>query len=198
MRPVSRETSDRLEHLATLVEKWNPRINLVSRSTLVDLRTRHIEDSRQVHDLADHPVSHWVDLGTGGGFPGLVVAILAADTGSPAHVTLIESDQRKVVFLKTVLRETGVSAQVQADRIEKTPPLAADVLSARALADLPALLAMAARHLAPGGTCLFPKGASWQKELAQAQEQWSFRHEAITSRTDSSAVILKIKDINRV
>ena len=92
-----------------------------------------------------------LDLGSGGGFPGLVVAILAADTGNPANTTLVESDQRKAAFLRTVLRETGVSARVIAGRIEDIAPLDADVLSARALADLSTLLAHAERHLAAGG-----------------------------------------------
>lgn len=109
---VSRETSDRLRLLADLLQKWNPKINLVSRSTLETLWDRHILDSAQIFDLVLHPVDHWVDIGSGGGFPGLVVAILAAEKDPAQKTTLIESDQRKCAFLRTVLRETGVSATV--------------------------------------------------------------------------------------
>jgi 16S rRNA (guanine527-N7)-methyltransferase len=116
---VSRETMDRLKTYAHLLEKWNPRINLVSKSTIPDLWTRHIADSAQVFALAPHPVSHWVDLGSGGGFPGLVIAIIANQGKSPLRVTLVESDARKSAFLRTVIRETGASARVINDRIDR-------------------------------------------------------------------------------
>ena len=198
MLNVSRETSDRLRLLAELLEKWNPRINLVSKATLTDLWSRHILDSAQIFGLADHPLGHWVDIGSGGGFPGLVIAILAEESRSPSAVTLIESDQRKCAFLRTVLRETGVKGTVIAARIEQADPQGADVLSARALADLSLLFFFAERHLDASGTMLFPKGVTWEKELRSAQESWSFSHEVITSKTEPNSVILKIKDLRRV
>lgn len=194
---VSRETKDRLNTYAALLEAWSPRINLVSRASLRQLRTRHFADSAQLIDLAPHPVGHWADLGSGGGFPGLVIAILARETGSPARVTLVDSDARKSAFLRTVIRETGAIATVRTDRIEALEPLAADVLSARALADLPALLGFAARHLEPDGLALFPKGARWQRELREAQSTWQFAHRVVTSRTDPDAVILRITGVAR-
>ncbi|MRU15548.1 16S rRNA (guanine(527)-N(7))-methyltransferase RsmG [Roseovarius sp. A21] len=195
---VSRETSDKLEHFADLLLKWNPRINLVSRSTLDDLWARHILDSAQIYDLAPHPVTHWADLGSGGGFPGLVLAILGAESGSPKKVTLVESDVRKCAFLRTVIRETGVSAQVINDRIEDIPALGADVLSARALADLPKLLAFTERHLSADGTALFPKGATWEKELQDAQSQWNFEYRVAKSKTEDGPAILAITGVSRV
>lgn len=195
---VSRETSDRLRLLANLLLKWNPRINLVSKSTLETLWTRHILDSAQIFDLVPHPVGHWVDIGSGGGFPGLVVAILAAEKDPSQTTTLIESDQRKCAFLRTVLRETGVSGAVLTKRIEQAEPQDADVLSARALADLSQLYEFAERHLSKSGTALFPKGVTWQKELREAEESWSFSHEVITSKSEPEAVILKLGDIRRV
>lgn len=195
---VSRETSDRLRLLADLLLKWNPRINLVSKSTLETLWTRHILDSAQIFDLVPHPVGHWVDIGSGGGFPGLVVAILAAEKDPSQTTTLIESDQRKCAFLRTVLRETGVSGAVLTKRIEQAEPQDADVLSARALADLSQLCEFAERHLSKSGTALFPKGVTWQKELREAEESWSFSHEVITSKSEPEAVILKLGDIRRV
>ncbi len=195
---VSRETSERLEIYAQLLRKWNPRINLVSRNTLDDLETRHIADSMQIFDLAPQGWKHWADLGSGGGFPGLVIAILAAEFSPVAQVTLVESDQRKCAFLRTVIRETGAPATVVAGRIEATAPLSADILSARALADLDTLLGFAERHLCEGGAALFPKGANWKKEVDNARVQWRFDCEARTSKTEPSAVILKIGGITRV
>ncbi len=195
---VSRETLTRLEMLADLLVKWNPRINLVSKSTLNDLWSRHILDSIQVLRCAPQNVGHWVDIGSGGGFPGLVVALMAAEPEAPKKVTLIESDQRKCAFLRTVLRETGVKASVVTERIERAVPQEADVLSARALADLTLLCEFAERHLQTTGTAVFPKGARWQKELQSAQKSWSFDYEVVKSITDPEAVILKIGELNRV
>ena len=195
---VSRETSDRLKLLVDLLRKWNPRINLVSKSTLEEVWTRHVLDSAQIFELADRPVLKWVDIGSGGGFPGLVVAILAAETKTQGETTLIESDQRKCAFLRTVLRETDVPGRVIAKRIEATEPQSADILSARALAELDKLFFFSKRHLRENGTMLFPKGVTWEKELSKAQESWSFSHEVIKSTTEPNSVILKVKDLRRV
>ena len=134
---VSRETQERLEIYGDLLTKWNPRINLVSKKSLDEMWTRHFADSAQIFALAPHSVDHWVDMGSGGGFPGLVVAILGQDGGSPRRMTLIESDARKAAFLRVVIRETGLTATVLNERIEKAAPQSANVLSARALTDLP-------------------------------------------------------------
>lgn len=193
---VSRETLDRLSSFAALLEKWNPRINLVSRNSLSDLWTRHIADSVQLFDCVA-PEGHWVDLGSGGGFPGLIVAILAADAAPDLRVTLIESDQRKSAFLRAAARETGATCTVIAERIEAVQPQQADVLSARALADLEALLGFADRHLKRSGVALFPKGVTWQKELDAARQRWKFKGQPITSITDPEAVILKVEGVSR-
>ncbi|SEK83750.1 16S rRNA (guanine527-N7)-methyltransferase [Roseovarius azorensis] len=194
---VSRETIDRLKIYGDLLQKWNPRINLVSRATLDHLWSRHIEDSAQIYDLAPHPVAHWVDLGSGGGFPGLVVAIMGAADRSPSRTTLIESDARKSAFLRTVIRETGANATVITARIEDIPPLSADVISARALADLDALLTYTERHLASGGSAIFLKGATWKKELSEVQSKWKFDYRLDKSRTETGPVILTITGVAR-
>ena len=194
---VSRETSEKLCCYAALLEKWNPKINLVSRSSLSEMWTRHMLDSAQMFDLSGK-VSHWVDLGSGGGFPGLVVACIAREKSPDTRFTLIESDQRKSAFLRTVIRETGVNATVLTDRVENAQPQGADVVSARALADLDQLLEYADRHLAEHGIALFPKGRSWEKEVETARSRWSFECEPIKSVTESGAVILKIKGALRV
>lgn len=195
---VSRETRRRLETYAALLKKWNARINLVSKATLPDLWTRHFADSAQLFRLAPHPVSHWADLGSGGGFPGLVIAIQAIESGTPARVTLVESDARKGAFLRSVICETGAPATVVTGRIESIAPLAADVLSARALADLPTLLGFADRHLGSGGAALFPKGACWQKDLAAAREAWNFDLRVDKSETEDGPVVLSITGVARV
>ena len=194
---VSRETFDRLETYAELIRKWNPRINLVSKRSLEQLWARHFVDSAQVFRLADN-TKNWVDIGSGGGFPGLVIALLLAEFQPEHHVTLIESDQRKSAFLRTVVRETGIGCTVICDRVEKVEPLAATVLSARALAELSGLLAHAERHMAPDGVAIFPKGTTWKKEVETAQQEWSFGLEVIKSLTEPEAAILKIKGVSRV
>ena len=196
---VSRETFERLEILSELLVKWNRRINLVSNQTIPHLWERHIADSAQIlGQVTDTRNAHWVDIGSGGGFPGLVVAAAAPDWCGDLRLSLIESDIRKCSFLRSALREMGVSGQVICERIESAPQQNADVLSARALSDLTKLLEFSELHLKPGGTAIFPKGVNWKKEVTAAEESWSFSYEAITSKTQEGAVILKIGDINRV
>lgn len=195
---VSRETQDRLIRYRALLEKWNPTINLVARSTLADAWTRHFLDSAQLMDFCPAEATHWVDLGSGGGFPGLVVAILAAEAAPQMRVTLIESDRRKATFLRTVARDLEIAPVIVNDRIEAAPPQTADILSARALAPLPRLLDFAARHLAPGGKALLPKGASHMQDISDALAKWRFDVQKYPSRTDPGAVILKIEGLSRV
>ena len=126
-----------------------------------------------------------------------MIAILANELKPNAKITLVESDQRKSAFLRNVLRETGVLTEVVARRIEEVPQVGADVLSARALANLSKLLEFAKHHGREGSVFMFPKGANWQQELTQAQESWKFEYEAITSETDPNAIILKIGGLAR-
>lgn len=194
---VSRETEERLGILADLLLRWTARINLVAPDSLADLKRRHIEDSAQLLPLAPPDWGHWADLGSGAGFPGLVVAILAQELPGARRVTLVESDGRKSAFLRTVLRETGVAADVLTARIENLSPLSADVVSARALAPLPRLLDLAAPHMAPGATAIFPKGRRADDEVKEALERWRFTCQKISSATDDEAVILKLGEIER-
>jgi 16S rRNA (guanine527-N7)-methyltransferase len=196
-RSVSRETLGRLQIYADLLRRWNPTVNLVSQGSLEHLWSRHILDSAQILDLAP-PAATWVDLGSGGGFPGLVIAILGADERPALAITMVESDARKCAFLATVARETGVAPRILTARAEDVPPLAADVVSARALAPLPALLGLSARHLTPSGTALFLKGARHQPEVEQALAEWRFTYQKHPSLTDPAAVILSIKGLSRV
>ncbi|WP_282092786.1 16S rRNA (guanine(527)-N(7))-methyltransferase RsmG [Epibacterium ulvae] len=194
---VSRETFERLQIFEQTIIKWNPKINLVSKNSLTDLWTRHIQDSVQVFRSVDFS-ENWVDIGSGGGFPGVVSAILAHDTSPNTKFTLIESDQRKSAFLRNAARECGININVISKRIEHVDAMCADVLSARALADLSLLFEFCERHLAKDGVALFPKGQTWKKEVDNARERWQFDCESIRSETEPKAVILKIQGIARV
>lgn len=196
-RPVSRETLQRLCDYEALLARWNPAINLVSPSTLGDVWSRHFLDSAQVFDLAGAG-AHWADLGSGGGFPGMVAAIIAADERPGLRFTLVESDRRKAAFLDRVAQATGVSVTVLDQRIEALPPLEADILTARAVAPLAVLLGHAARHLAPEGRALFPKGARSQAEIDEALESWRFSYEKVASWTAREAAIVIVGGIARV
>ena len=194
---VSRETEERLRLYLCLLEKWNPRINLVAPDTLADAWTRHFSDSAQLFGLADG-ANKWLDIGSGGGFPGLVCAVLAQEAAPQTSFILIESDGRKCAFLRSVIRELDLSASVLNERIETAEPQDADVVSARALAPLPGLLQYAERHLNSRGVALFQKGRNWQSEVQIARETCHFQCEAIQSRTEEGAAILKITDIAHV
>lgn len=190
---VSRETYDRLTAYVGLLDKWNRAINLVAKSTLTEAWTRHILDSAQLfnHGLG----SHWVDLGSGGGFPGMVIAILADEIRPDLHVTLVEADQRKAAFLREVARQTGAAPAVLCARSEDIAPLRADTLSARAFAPLVKLMPHIQRHMRADGIALLPKGARRREEVAEARKSWNFTCEAVPSQTDSDAVILKIQGV---
>ncbi len=195
---VSRETNERLHIYAKLLRTWNPKINLVAPSTLHDLWSRHFVDSAQLYALVPHGFDHWVDLGSGGGFPGLVIAILAQEQAGTSRVTLVESDGRKSAFLRTVLRETGVSATVITKRIEAVPPLSASVVSARALAPLSKLLEFAHLHLSETGIALLQKGQNWEKEMPDAESAWQFSYRIDKSVVDENSVILSVTGVGRV
>jgi 16S rRNA (guanine527-N7)-methyltransferase len=195
---VSGVTEARLRHLVEELRRWNASINLVGRSTLDSAWQRHIEDSAQLRPLAPARVAHWLDLGSGAGFPGLVIGAILAEDEPAARVTLVESDSRKATFLRETARKMGIAVTVIAERAEAIGGLGADVISARALAPLDRLLPMAAPHLAPGGICLFPKGLRAEEELASARRAWSFSLDRFASGTDPNAQILRLKGLNHV
>ena len=194
---VSRETLARLHSFAEALERWNRSINLVAPSTISELWERHIRDSVQVFTHAPKTARHWVDLGSGGGLPGLVCAVLAAELMPECRFTLIESDKRKSAFLMTTAQALGIAITVLPKRVEQVPPQNADIVSARALAALPQLLELVSRHLSPQGIALLPKGKSYEQELAAASGEWQFDVKIMPSQTDPLARVLIIKDIFR-
>lgn len=188
---VSRETMERLEVYAALLKKWNERINLVSPHDMAQLWSRHIEDCLQLVPYVPSG-SLVTDIGSGGGFPGIVLAI-AAD----AEVTMIESDQRKAAFLREASRATGCRTRVVASRIETAAVPPAPIVTARALADLPLLLQWTAPLLKQDGYALFLKGRQSEDELTRASDDWKMNVVRIPGRT-AGGVILRISDLKRV
>ena len=186
-----------LEQFVALIQKWNPAINLISRDSLAAVWSRHIGDSLQVFSVAPIDPKLWLDLGSGGGFPGAVVAMAARAQGLKTRFVLVEADQRKAAFLRTVSRETGAAFEVVADRIEGLAPQNADVVSARALASLSDLCGYAVRHLALGGTAIFPKGRGADHEVEEARKTWRFDLAREPSLTDPDAKILLLKGLRR-
>ncbi len=194
---VSRETLQDLVQYADLLKKWNAAINLISKSTEQHLWTRHFLDSAQIYELADSGQKTWADLGSGAGFPGLIIATLAKRERPDFRLTSVESDKRKAAFQQTVVHALGLPAHVLAKRAESIPAIGAEVVTARAFAPLDELLGYAERHLIDGGVALFPKGAGHAREIRKARKNWKFELDIVPSKTDTQGVILRIGDIRR-
>jgi 16S rRNA (guanine527-N7)-methyltransferase len=187
---VSRETSDQLNAMVNTLVRWQKAINLVSKATIEGVWTRHVLDSAQLVPLIPTEAKSLADLGSGGGFPGLVVAALRPDL----DLTLIEADARKAAFLGEAGRRMGLKKppRVVIGRIEDAPGSKADVVTARALAPLGQLLSWADRHRTDTAICLFHKGKGWQAELNEAMKDWDIPCQPLASKTDRDAVILRI------
>jgi 16S rRNA (guanine527-N7)-methyltransferase len=187
---VSRETRDQLEALVHTLGRWQKAINLVGKATLEDIWVRHVLDSAQLVPLIPKNAETLADLGSGGGFPGLVLAAMRPEL----QVTLVESDVRKGAFLAEAGRRMGLKKQpkVVISRIETAPPTKADVVTARALAPLSQLLGWAAQHRGDTAICLFHKGKGWQAEVATAKKDWDFEAQPFSSVTDRDSVLLRI------
>jgi len=191
LTPVSRETEARLDRFVAVLLQWQQRMNLIAASTESTVWTRHVADSLQLLDLAPG-AKIWVDLGSGGGFPGLAIACALADTPG-AQVHLVESIGKKAAFLREAVRETGAPAIVHAERIAdfvKHAPDRIDVVTARALAPLAKLLAEASPLLKTGTIGLFPKGQDVAAELTEAAKCWKIQMSLMPSRTDPKARIV--------
>jgi 16S rRNA (guanine527-N7)-methyltransferase len=192
---VSRETYRRLEHVVSILGDWRQKMNLVGPREMEQIWPRHIVDSAQL--LPQIPEEAQIlDIGSGAGFPGLVLACAAAETGG--FVTMVESTSKKCAFLQAVISEVGLPARVINKRIEAVDAEPVDFITARALAPLPRLVAYAFPWLSKGATGLFFKGERWQEELTDAADCWSLLYEAIPSRTSETGIILKIEEAHRV
>lgn len=189
---VSRETLKRLESYLALLHRWQRAINLVGESSLADPWRRHILDSAQLLHLFPPQPATVADLGSGAGFPGLVLAILGA-----GEVHLIEADSRKCAFLREALRVTETLAVLHQERIEKITGLQADVVTARALAPLGRLIIYAQPLLKPQGVCIFLRGRGLEEELTQAAKVWKMLAECFPSETEPGGWIVRLREIRR-
>ncbi len=187
---VSRETLSRLEIYVALLRSWNVRINLVGADSLEDVWRRHILDSGQLFRHLPAGATSLIDLGSGAGLPGLVLAIL----GAPG-VHLVESDQRKAAFLREAARVTATAVKIHATRSDAVPAFPASVITARALAPLPKLLEMALPFVGPGTVCLFLKGGDLGDELTAAQTKWIMKPQVMVSDSDPTGHILRLEEL---
>jgi len=189
---VPQDASPALQRYAELLLRWNRSINLVSARDIPVLWTRHITDSLQLGRLWKRQPERAIDLGSGGGFPGMVLAIQYG-----VHFDLLEQDQAKAAFLREAARVTGAPVTVVATKIEHAAVPRAPLITARALAPLSALLGYAADLLTPDGECLFLKSRGVDAEIAEAARGWAMDLEKLPSSTDSGGVILRISNIAR-
>ena len=190
---VPRETPPWGEEFAELLSAWNRRINLVSRGDSSRLISRHVQDSLELVPLIPEGVNRGVDLGSGAGFPGL---ILAKATG--IQFDLIEADQRKAAFLREAVRLLRAPVAVHAGRAESVHVTPAPLVTARAVAPLIKLLPLAARFLALSATALFPKGPTVETELTSVEPKWQMEVERFPGRATPGAVVLRITELRRV
>ncbi|TRC95314.1 16S rRNA (guanine(527)-N(7))-methyltransferase RsmG [Mesorhizobium sp. WSM4303] len=193
--PVSRETFERLVAFQQLFLKWNRSINLAAPSTLDDVWGRHILDSAQLARIAPE-AKRWADLGSGGGFPGLVLAFLLVERDG-ASIDLVESNRKKASFLQAVIGQFGLPARVVARRIDDSYALVStpEIVTARALAALPALLDLSAPWLTKGARALFHKGRDYRAEVEESTHRWAFDLVEHPSMTDAHGVILEVTDL---
>ena len=193
---VSRETMARLSAYAALLERWQRRINLVAGDSLADLWRRHFLDSAQLLALIPAPTAVALDIGSGAGFPGLVLAILGV-----RGIRLVEADARKCAFLREAARVAGLTLErdvfIVNRRLEKVPPFAADLVTGRAVAPLVDLLRLTEPFRRPGTTCLFHKGGRVEEELTEAAKTWRMAVERFPSRSDPSGTILRLTEVER-
>ncbi|MBL0942231.1 MAG: 16S rRNA (guanine(527)-N(7))-methyltransferase RsmG [Alphaproteobacteria bacterium] len=189
---VSRETMTKFERYVQLLESWNKSLNLISSKTAKEIWQRHIYDSAQILSCLSSSKTI-IDFGTGGGFPGLVLAMMG-----PWDITLIESDTKKCSFLKEVARQTDTKITILNQRIETVKPWQVDVITVRALAPLNQLLNYASPFLLDKGVGIFLKGKMLEAEIEQARLEWTFNAEVIESKTSCEGRIIKVKDIKQL
>lgn len=194
---VSCETLEMYKLFINHLTHWNKKINLVSASTVGQYWSRHALDSHQLSQYVPAPAKTILDLGSGAGFPGLILAIDLRKRAD-IKVTMVETNGKKCNFLRTIVRELKLPARVIQGRVEETAPKPYDVICARAFAPLPKLLDYAKPFWGPHTIGVFPKGSSWQQELSEAEKEWKFSSETFNSETDTEARILLVKNLTRV
>ena len=189
---VSRETIANLNVYVDILKKWNTTINLVSKESIKDVWDRHILDSAQLFNFVTHDVKKWLDIGSGAGFPGLVIAVLAKEKFPNLKVTLIESDKRKCVFLNEVVRELDLNVKTISERIEDCLPQDADVISARALTQLDKLLSYFIFHSKINCKGLFLKGKNTKNEIKSVKNIGMFQIKLSASKVDKAGYLIEV------
>ncbi len=192
---VSRETINSLCEYETLLSKWNSKINLVSKNTLADIWNRHFLDSGQIIKHVDASRKRWVDVGSGAGFPGLVIALLLRDREIDCELVLIEKSTKKVYFLNEVIRKLDLNVKVLNNDIGNVEPLNADILTARAFSELNELIQIAHIHRKESGICLFLKGENYRLEIDKTLNYWFFDYDIFNSLSNPSGKIIRVKNI---
>jgi 16S rRNA (guanine527-N7)-methyltransferase len=188
---ASDEDLERLRTYVALLNKWQDKINLVSKDSLTDVWRRHILDSAQLAPLIGSQIKSIADIGTGAGFPGMVLSII----GAAEEIHLIESNERKNAFLREVNRVTKAGTIIHNIRVEKLQEVSVDLVVSRAVASLEQLLQYVNPLIKKGGQCLFLKGKKWREELTEVQKKWIINESVIQSLSDPSGMILKLEEI---
>ena len=191
--PVSRETEARLDRYQTLLLEANQRLSLIADSTIAQIWTRHFLDSAQLFKLISDPEKILVDIGTGAGFPGMVLAIM----GLP-NIHLIEHNMQKVAFLRIVVADLSLPVTIHAMKSQSVAPFAAGTVTARALKPLVTLISLARPFAGPDTVAIFPKGRRAAEELAEARTKWRMRVDAVPSLTDPESTIYRLSHISEV
>lgn len=194
---VSRETFDKLKTYQSMLIEWQQKFNLVSSSTLEDAWNRHFLDSVQLFKLLPKDAKIMYDFGSGAGFPGMVLAIMANEKMPNLEVNLVESTAKKTLYLNAVKEQTNVKVNILNNRIEKLPLIKADVITSRAMASLNELLGYAIRFCSKKTICIFPKGKRYAEELAEAHKHWKFKCQILPSEQSEDGKILIVTDLTK-
>ena len=195
---VSRETFDKLKSCQKCLNAWQQKFNLVGPATLEDAWNRHFLDSAQLFPLIPEDAEVLYDFGSGAGFPGIVLAIMANEKLPGLTVNLVESTSKKTLYLNALKEQLNINVNIINDRIEKLPPQPADVITSRALASLTDLLGYAVRFCKSGTVCIFPKGKKYGEELAEAHRHWKFKCRIMPSEQSEEGRILVITNISKI
>ena len=195
---VSRETFEKLKTYECLLKEWQTKFNLVSNSTLENAWERHFLDSVQLFKLIPQTAKTLMDFGSGAGFPGMVIAIMANAKTPYLKVSLVESTTKKTLYLNEVKKQVGVEVEIINERIEKIKPHIVDVITSRAMTSLDALLQYALPFCGKKTVCIFPKGKKYAEELQEAQKKWSFSCQIVDSEQSDEGKILVITDLRPI
>lgn len=194
---VSRETYRKLENYQTLVLEWNSKFNLISKSTEMNIWERHIVDSLQLIKYISQKDKILLDLGSGAGFPAVVLAIACQEIYPDLHINLVESIGKKTTFLQAINTQLELNMNIYQERIEKLNIGKVDIITSRALASLPKLLEYAKPFCKKETKLILPKGEKWSLENDEAQKQWEYKYEIYNSDTSDVGKILRISDLRR-